>query len=160
MNLEIDLKKMMDSIAKVIPGFNGYYKKETRREEDRNLRERIANRLKKIEDSIYAYGRRVAKKGDMAALERLNSLTKRIEKLNDTIRYSNYGYTGFFDLNSVSEDILKKIIKKDFELIEWFNEIPQHIENEKDVDDISSEIEKGFGIFEERLKILKNILEG
>jgi len=154
------LKKMVESIAKIIPGFNGYYKKETRREEDRNLREYIANALKRIEDSINAYGRRVAKKGDMSALERLNSLTKRIEKLKDTIRYSNYGYTGFFDSNHVDENILKKIIKKDFELIEWYNKIPQHIENEADINNISSKIEEGFKIFDERVKILKNLLEG
>jgi len=148
-------KKWIDKIAKSIPGFKGYYKKEERRETDQLLREKIAKKLKSIKDVLNEKGRLVTKSGDLSPLDEIARIDKKLEKLSDSIRYADYGYSGFFDQKEISLDMLRSIYKVDLDLLEWAENFTANSTVDTDFAEISKNIDAGFNLLAKRLKILE-----
>ena len=155
MGEEKALKKWIDKIAKSIPGFKGYYKEEERRETDQLLREKVAKKLKAIKDVLNEKGRLVTKSGDLSPLDEIARIDKKLEKLNDSIRYADYGYSGFFDQKEISIDTLRSIYKADLDLMEWVKNFTSNSTVDTDLAEISKNIEDGFDLLAKRLKILE-----
>lgn len=155
MSEEKSFKNWIDKIAKSIPGFKGYYKKEERRETDQLLREKIANNLKAIKVVLNEKGQLVTKSGDLSPLDEIARIEKKLEKLNDSIRYADYGYSGFFDQKEISLDTLRSIYKADLELMEWVKTFTANTTVDTDLAEISENIEAGFDLLEKRSKIVE-----
>lgn len=155
MSEEKAFKKWIDKIAKSIPGFKGYYKKEERRETDQLLREKIANKLKTIKDVLNEKGRLVTKSGDLGPLDEIAGIDKKLEKLSDSIRYANYGYSGFFDQKEISLDTLRSIYEADSSLMEWVLNFTDNSTVDTDLVGISENIEAGFELLSKRSKIIE-----
>lgn len=155
MSEEKALKNWIDKIAKSIPGFKGYYKKEERRETDQLLREKMAKRLKDIKDILNEKGRRITKSGDLSLLDEIARIDKKLEKLTDSIQYANYGYSGFFDQKEISPDTLRLIYEADLNLTEWVKNFTNDSTPDSDLSEISKEIVTGFDLLEKRSKIIE-----
>jgi hypothetical protein len=155
MSDEKAFKKWIDRIAKSIPGFKGYYKKEERRETDQLLREKIAKKLRSIKDILNEKGRLVTKSGNLGPLDEIARIDKKLEKLIDSIRYANYGYSGFFDQKEISLDSLRSIYKADLSLMEWVKDFTDTSTVDRDLTEIAKNIEAGFDLLAKRLKILE-----
>jgi hypothetical protein len=155
MSEEKAFKKWIDKIAKSIPGFKGYYKKEERRETDQLLREKIAKKLKVIKDVLNEKGQLVTKSGDLSPLDEIARIDKKLEKLSDSIQYADYGYSGFFDQKEISLDTLRSIYKADLNLMEWVKNFTDNSTVDTDLTEISKNIEAGFDLLAKRLKILE-----
>jgi len=155
MSEEKAFKNWIDKIAKSIPGFKGYYRKEERRETDQLLREKIANNLKAIKDVLNEKGRLVTKSGDLSPLDEIARIDKKLEKITDSIRYADYGYSGFFDQKKVSESTLRAIYKVDLALMEWGKAFTVNSTVNSDLAEISKNIEAGFDLLASRLKIVE-----
>ncbi len=155
MSEEKAFKKWIDKIAKSIPGFKGYYKKEERREIDQLLREKIANSLKAIKNVLNEKGQLVTKSGDLSPMDEIARVDKKLEKLSDSIRYADYGYSGFFDQKEISESTLRSIYKADSDLMEWAWTFTSGSTLDTDLDEISENIKTGFDLLEERSKIIE-----
>lgn len=155
MSDEKAFKKWIDKIAKSIPGFKGYYKKEERRETDQLLREKISKKLKGIKDILNEKGRLVTKSGNLGPLDEIARIDKKLEKLTDSIRYANYGYSGFFDQKEISLDTLRSIYKADLNLMEWVKDFADNSTIDSDLGEIAKNIEAGFDLLAKRLKILE-----
>ena len=155
MSEEKAFRNWIDKIAKSIPGFKGYYKKEERRETDQLLREKIAKKLKDIKDILNEKGRKVTKSGDLSLLDEIARIDKKLEKLTDSIQYANYGYSGFFDQKEISLDTLRSIYEADLNLTEWVKSFTNNSTSDSDLSEISKEIATGFDLLEKRLKIIE-----
>jgi len=155
MSEEKAFKNWIDKIAKSIPGFKGYYKKEERRETDQLLREKMAKNLKAIKDVLNKKGQLVTKSGDLSPLDEIARIDKKLEKLTDSIRYADYGYSGFFDQKEVSEGTLRSIYKVDLDLMEWAKAFTSNSTVNSDLAEISKNIEIGFDLLASRLKIVE-----
>ncbi len=155
MSEEKSFKNWIDKIAKSIPGFKGYYKKEERRETDQLLREKIAGNLKAIKIVLNEKGQLVTKSGDLSPLDEIARIGKKLEKLDDSIRYANYGYSGFFDQKEISLDILRSIYNADLELMEWVKTFTANTTVDTDLAEILKNIETGFDLLEKRSKIVE-----
>jgi hypothetical protein len=155
MSEEKAFKKWIDKIAKSIPGFKGYYKKEERRETEQLLRAKIADNLKSIKDILNEKGRMVTKSGDLNPLDEIARIDKKLEKLNDSIRYANYGYSGFFDQKEISLDTLRSIYEADLGLMEWVKNFVDNSTVDTDLAEISENIEAGFNLLAKRIQILE-----
>ncbi|MCK4422436.1 hypothetical protein KAW18_00865 [candidate division WOR-3 bacterium] len=155
MSLEESISDWVDRIAKRIPGFSGYYKKEERRENDQKLREKIASKLGDVQDIINEKGRRITKSGDISPLDRIGQLSKRLEKLKDSVRYADYGYSGFFDQKEVSESTLRSVYRFDLKLLDWIENFISSVDTDTALDDISNNIENGFELLDKRLQIIE-----
>jgi transposase len=155
MSEEKAFRNWIDKIAKSIPGFKGYYKKEERRETDQLLREKIAKKLKDIKDILNEKGRKVTKSGDLSLLDEIARIDKKLEKLTDSIQYANYGYSGFFDQKEISLDTLRSIYEADLNLTEWVKSFTNNSTSDSDLSEISKEIATGFDLLEKRSKIIE-----
>lgn len=151
------MSNWVDKIAKKIPGFNGYFRKEERRENDRRLREKIFRKIDKVQDVLSEKGKSVAKSGDLSLLDRIERIRKRLEKLRDSIRYADYGYGGFFDQKEVSEDTLLSVYKIDLELLNWAEEFISNTNIDTQIDDIAKSVEEGFAILDKRVEIIEGV---
>ncbi len=155
MSEEKAFKKWIDKIAKSIPGFKGYYKKEERRETDQLLREKIANNLKAIKNILNEKGQLVTKSGDLSPMDEIARVDKKLEKLSDSIRYADYGYSGFFDQKEISESTLCSIFKADLDLMEWARTFALGSTLDTDLKEISEHIKTGFDLLAKRSKIIE-----
>jgi hypothetical protein len=157
MSEEKAFKKWIDKIAKSIPGFKGYYKKEERREMDQLLREKISNNLKAIKNILNEKGQLITKSGDLSPMDEIAKIDKKLEKLTDSIRYANYGYSGFFDQKEISESTLRSIFKADLDLMEWVKTFISNSTLDTDLKEISENIKTGSDLLAKRSKIIEEV---
>jgi hypothetical protein len=155
MSEERAFKDWIDKIAKSIPGFKGYYKKEERRETDYQLRGKIAKKLKDIKDVLNEKSRLATKSGDLGPLDEIARVDKNLEKLIDSILYADYGYSGFFDQKEITLDTLRSIYEVDLTLMEWVRNFTDNSTVDSDLAEISKNIKTGFDLLAKRLKIVE-----
>lgn len=155
MSEEKAFKEWIDKIAKSIPGFKGYYKKEERREADQLIREKIANNLKAIKNILNEKGKLITKSGDLSPMDEIAGIDKKLEKLSDSIRYADYGYSGFFDQKEISENTLRSVFKADLDLMEWARIFISGSTLDTDLKEISENIDTGFDLLAKRSKVIE-----
>ena len=157
MSLEEKVSSWVDKIVKKIPGFSGYFIKEERRENDKRLREKIFHNLDKIKNVLNEIGIRVTKSGDLSPLNKIERVRKRLEKLRDSIRYSDYGYSGFFDQKDIGEETLVSVYKVDLELLDWIDDFISMTNIDTKIDEISRSVEEGFDLLNKRVEIIGGV---
>jgi len=157
MDIEKSVRDSVNWIAERIPGFSGYYKKEKRHEQDRILRKMVVDRMEEFERNVNEKIREISKTKDLSSLDYASTLLKRFEKLKDTIHYAEYGYTGFFDVKEITEDMLGDLLIKDKSLIEWIVNLLESSKDKIDFGKLNEEIEKGVELFKQRKMVIENI---
>src|SRR5215210_21885 len=97
------------SLLNKIPGYSGYRNKESRRDEDRRLREelareygQVAQRLADVQGEL-ARARRFAEIGNVERVERA------LRRFTDRLRTATYGYGGLFSDRSIDERALDQL---------------------------------------------------
>ena len=119
---------VIESILRYIPGFRGYLEKEYRRDSDELGREWLADRLQRSKRAIDQLTRPLADAGKIDLLPQVDRLRGRMDKLIARIRGAMQGYSGFFDLVRVREDLLDRIYEHDLGLIEEVDSLGRAIE--------------------------------
>lgn len=100
-----------------IPGFQGYMKKELRRDADKAQRDFLAARLKNAREVVGRVKLAQSKKGGFAHLTRLESLTDQLYRVASRIENADRGYTGFFDSHQIGEAELQSLYELDSALL-------------------------------------------
>jgi len=145
-----------------IPGFKGYYERELRRDSDKLQRDFIVLQLNEGLAEFRKMIKAVTRKSDLKQLTEYGDLQKYFEKVINNIKYSDRGYTGFFDLIKVKEEELDVIYEKDLEIVESvlkFNDdlsVFRDISSDSDkLDKIRESLKRIEVCYEKRNKILK-----
>jgi len=110
---------MVDRVRELlgrIPGYNGYRDKENRRDEDRRLRETIADGIVQSVDALTAYNAQLSADREFSSLSKVESIVGQIRLLADRIRTASYGYGGIFTERSVDEAALDQLRQFDLAL--------------------------------------------
>jgi hypothetical protein len=110
-------RNLIESVLRYIPGFRGYLEKEYRRESDELQRTWLADRLQRSKRAIDQLARPLADAGQIDALPQIDRLRGRLDKLIFRIRAAMQGYSGFFDLVRVREDLLDRVYEHDVALM-------------------------------------------
>jgi len=111
-------KSWLQRLAEKIPGIAGYQAKETRREVDKLYREHLADRLRRVKDPIAAVVRDLTDGGRLFEVTPLERISKKVDTLENRVRFATYGYTGFFDTVQIKEQQLDAIYQFDLRLVE------------------------------------------
>ncbi len=145
-----------------IPGFKGYYDRELRRDSDKLQRDFIVLKLNESLTEFRELIKDVTRKSDLKQLTEYGDIQKYFEKVINNIKYSDRGYTGFFDLIKVKEKELDVIYEKDLEIVESVLEFSDSFSLLKDLTSDSDKLKKIRKFledieesFEKRNKILK-----
>jgi len=112
------LADQMEKWLGVIPGIGTYRKRENLRETDHNLREYISAQLQELKSALEKAILDLSWQKKLDRLPKINAAVSQLQKLADSVKFANYGYTGIFDLQKIRQDELKRIYEFDLNLVE------------------------------------------
>lgn len=92
-----------------VPGYSGYRDKESRRDEDKAVRESVAAALVANVDSLTRYNAALAEARDFESLASLEAAVGQVRLLADRIRTASYGYGGIFTENSIDAAAIEQL---------------------------------------------------
>src|SRR5690349_4200306 len=92
-----------------IPGFQGYYNKEMRRDADKLLRDHLAGQLAQQRDRLSQIQSNLVQAKAFETVGQLDRAMSKLQTLIDRIRTATYGYAGLFDAAKVDEQALDRI---------------------------------------------------
>lgn len=121
-------RNLVESVLRYIPGFRGYLEKEYRRESDDLQRDWLADRLQRSKLAIDELTRPLADAGQIDLLPRVDRLRGRLDKLIGRIRGAVQGYSGFFDLVEVDEELLTRVYEHDVALMQEVDALAAAVE--------------------------------
>jgi hypothetical protein len=99
-----------------IPGFRGYYERESRRDSDRLQREFIVEKLREAKLGLNDIVRAVTRLKQPDLLTVYDEFARLLERSINEIRYADRGYSGFFDLIKIREAELDAVYQIDADL--------------------------------------------
>ncbi|HPR64661.1 MAG TPA: hypothetical protein PK014_10600 [Thermoanaerobaculia bacterium] len=105
----------LEKLVAKIPGFGGYFERDTRREADALQRRYIADTLDDVRAKIQ---RRMASLKDLSAIGEWGKVDQTLIRVAQTIRFAEYGYAGFFDTMKVKDDTLDRIYDIDADILD------------------------------------------
>lgn len=115
------LERLMDKI----PGFSGFQNRELRRDVDKLLREYLAAELQRLKGIVRTRTRDYTDAGQIGALNGFDRLDRKIDGLSQSIRFADYGATGFFDAVKIGETELERLHQFDLSVLEDLAQIEQ-----------------------------------
>jgi hypothetical protein len=101
-----------------IPGFDGYREREIRRTADKLLREHLVAELDRVRAKLRDIVGQWSRAGRLEMLDDIDRLSRLMGKARDSLRFADYGYTGFFDAIKIKEEQLDQLYEYDLSLRE------------------------------------------
>ena len=115
-------KNIFDKIGSLIPGYRGYANRDSRRNCDKLLRNKIADEILKNESLINVRLKKEVKNKNFDILQEIEEYRKSLNTLSEKVRYAPYGESTFFSDNQIKEDALQKIYQFDHKLFSLLND--------------------------------------
>ncbi len=112
-----------------LPGFNGYFERQDRRNSDKILREAVANRFEELWGRISQIQRDLISQGGIEYVDDLESAAIKLRQFIDRVRTAAYGYAGFFDPIKIREDELAQVYQFDLALLNSVDEVSRAVDN-------------------------------
>jgi len=106
-------RNWLERLGAKIPGFKGYQDRELRRDVDRMQREHMAEELSRIKVGLRGRARSWTDAGQIGVLHLFERLDQRLDGLSQSIRFADYGQSGFFDVVKFGEPELEKLYEFD-----------------------------------------------
>lgn len=116
-------RNAMERVMGVIPGYHGYKEKEMRREADKLLRMHLARRLEEERTHLGILQTRLADRGKLKVLVRLERAMLKLQLLIDRMKTAAYGYSGWFDALKVGEKELDALYVFDQSLVDGLEKV-------------------------------------
>jgi hypothetical protein len=113
-----DQRNWFERLSGKIPGYGGYVDKERRRDTDKRQREILADRVRALKGPVNEVMRDLSTGGRLFEIGPVDRLTKKLDRIENRIRYASYGYSGFFDVVKIQEAQLDAIYQFDLSLVE------------------------------------------
>jgi hypothetical protein len=106
-------------LAQRIPGYGGYVERERRRDVDKLQREHLADQLRALKTPLTDAMRELTNApGGLSEIGPLERLVKKLDRIENRVRFATYGYAGFFDVTKVEEQQLESLYRFDLALVE------------------------------------------
>ncbi len=128
MSMLVSEKNFLERVASHVPGIAGYRERESRRETDRRLREFLAGRVDEARQSVHRLRERITDSGALGLMNDVGRLDRTLQKSASTLRFADYGYSGFFDQVKIAEPELDRIYAYDETLVADVQQICQRLD--------------------------------
>lgn len=113
-----DQRNWLERLGDKIPGYGGYVSKERRRDADKAHREHLADRLRAAKQPLNEVMRELSSSGRLFEVGPVDRVLKKIDQIENRVRFASYGYAGFFDAAKIQEPQLDAIYRFDLALVE------------------------------------------
>jgi hypothetical protein len=111
-------RNWLERLVDKIPGFRGFQDRELRREVDKLQREHLAKELAQIKKGVRGKAQAYTDAGQIGALYLFGRMDGRLDGLAQSVRFADYGQSGFFDVVKINEPELDAIYQFDLSLVE------------------------------------------
>ncbi len=111
-------RNWLERLGARIPGFGGFKDRELRRDVDRLQREHLAGEIGSLKRRLRDKARAYTDAGEIAALTPFDRLDRRLDGLEQAVRFADYGASGFFDAVKIYEAELEKLYEFDLSLLD------------------------------------------
>lgn len=159
-----DKRNWFERIAEKIPGYSGYVDRERRRDIDKMHRDHLSDRLRRLKSPLSDIIRDLSSTGRVMEVDPLDRATKKLDRLENRIRFASYGYRGFFDVVKIEQQQLDSIYGFDLALLDEVEGLEAAIGGLKSssstetlksaVGEIISEIDRIDRVFDDRYKAI------
>jgi|SRR5215475_9389293 len=113
-----DQRNWIERLSQKIPGYSGYVDRERRRDIDKRHREQLADRLRAAKAPLTDLMRELTGGGRLMEIGPVDQALKKLDKLENRVRYASYGYAGFFDAVKIEQPQLDSIYQFDLAFVE------------------------------------------
>lgn len=160
-------RNWLERLGDKIPGYSGYVEKERRRDIDKLHREHLAERLRATKQPISDLVRNLSASGRLFEVGPLDRVSKKIDQIENRVRFASYGYAGFFDVVKIQEAQLDAIYRFDLALVEKVEELERQARSlaergatPEGLKDAAAEVERAADdlnrTFDERYRAIEN----
>lgn len=118
-----DLRNWLERLGDKIPGYSGYAARERRRDADKLQREHLAERIRAGKQKLSAFIRELTSTGRLMEVGPYDRVMKKLDQLENRVRFATYGYTGFFDAVKIDEPRLEALYRFDLQMLEAWEEV-------------------------------------
>jgi len=122
-----DQRNWLERLSAKIPGYGGYVDKERRRDTDKVQREHLADRLRSLKNPLNDIMRELSNGGRLFEVGPLDHLIKKLDRIENRVRFASYGYSGFFDVVKVDAARLDSIYQSDLALVERADQVESKV---------------------------------
>jgi hypothetical protein len=113
-----DQRNWLERLGDKIPGYGGYVSKERRRDADKLHRDHLADRLRAAKQPLNEVMRELSSGGRLFEVGPVDRVLKKLDQIENRVRFASYGYAGFFDAVKIQEPQLDRIYQFDLALVE------------------------------------------
>ncbi len=164
-----DLRNWLERLAAKIPGYTGYAERERRRDLDKLHREGLADRLRAAKTPLTELVREMSSTGRLIDVGPVDRVLKKIDGVENRVRFASYGYSGFFDAERIEEQELQSIYQFDLALAEKVDDIEAKSRalksgNSTDMKAAAADVEGAVDelnrTFDDRYRVINNFGQG
>jgi len=114
---------VLKTAARILPGIGSYQDRKASREADKALRMELSATLDQLLGRAEWLKTDLAKKGAIKHIQRVEDVTRHLEKVSRMLEFASRGYAPLFSRKQVDEEALDRIYAYDKALIELVKEI-------------------------------------
>ncbi|HYN86808.1 MAG TPA: hypothetical protein VER32_16280 [Pyrinomonadaceae bacterium] len=118
-----DQRNWLERLGDKIPGYSGYAARERRRDIDKLHRDHLADRLRSVKQPLSDVVRELTSSGRLMEVGPVDRASKKLDHVEQRVRYASYGYAGFFDVAKIEEPQLEAIYRFDLALAQKVEEL-------------------------------------
>lgn len=166
-----DQRNWIERLSSKIPGYSGYVDRERRRDIDKLHREHLANRIRSLKPTLTEVMRELTNGGRLFEVGPVEQAIKKLDQLENRVRFASYGYAGFFDVVKIEQPQLDSIYKFDLALVENVDKIEAKLTQLKaqagtpegiksSCAEAIAEIDQTSRLFDERYKAINEFAKG
>ena len=166
-----DGRNWLERLSSKIPGYSGYVDRERRRDVDKLQREHLADRLRGLKTPLTDVMRELSNGGRLFEVGPVDAAIKKLDHLENRVRFASYGYAGFFDVVKIEQPQLDAIYKFDLALVERVDEIEAKLSQMKAqastsdglktaCGEVAAEIDQTARVFDDRYKVINDFAQG
>jgi hypothetical protein len=127
-----NVSDQMDPLTKLVslvPGFNGYVKRENRRAADKLIREAVANRYEELWKRLSNLQSELVSAGKLEYVDDIEKAAIQLRTFIDKIRTAARGYAGVFDAVKINEKKLEQLYNFDLAFFDVASEIGRGVDH-------------------------------
>lgn len=120
-------RNWLERLGEKIPGFQGFQDRELRRDVDKKQREYLAASLADLKGEVRDQAQAYTDAAQIGSLHLFDRLDRRLDGLAQAIRFSDYGATGFFDVEKIGEQELARFYEFDLSILDDLNNLSESL---------------------------------
>lgn len=144
MKIHTSNKNWFEKLAEAIPGIGPYRERMDLRDVDKRLRTWIAQQIYLSRVRLEEHKNDIFEVKKPEALERIDRLCVKLQKLEDSIKYAEYGYAGVFDKVKIKKPELQELFKYDVRFVDeakkmegLIESLNPHVDNDPIIKELS-----------------------